>query len=188
MLPLRFVYVIKGEHHDEAGIIHKEGSEFKVDAFEFASSYFPVDTELLITIENKDAKILIVEDNKADAELAIKALISNNQNNESNILHLESGEAAMAYLRGKWEYKGRNTSIQPQLVILDLNLLGMSGLDVLRRIKEEDDLKKIKVVIMSGFLDPKDIQLCYELGASMCILKPPTFLQLKEMLALIEIQ
>ena len=110
--------------------------------------------------------ILLIEDNPDDIELTLRVLKKSKILNEVVVAH--DGEEALEYLLGK-------KSIVPAVVLLDLNLPGTDGRDVLERIKADPDLRKIPVVILTTSASPSDIQLCYREGASSYIIKPIRF-------------
>lgn len=114
-------------------------------------------------------EVLLIEDNIYDAELAIRELRKNNLANE--IVHIEDGGEARDYIfcMGKYENrKGEN----PRLILLDLNLPKVSGIELLREIKENPATRHIPVIVMAASrLDP-DIDTCYKLGANSYVPKP----------------
>jgi two-component system response regulator len=124
-------------------------------------------------MENTDVEILLVEDNQSDAELTIRALKKNNIFNK--IFHLKDGIAALDFLFGTGEYAGRNTNNRPKLILLDLNMPKVNGLDVLKRIKADESTKKNIVVVLTSSKEDPDIEKCYMLGANSYIVKPVEF-------------
>jgi chemotaxis family two-component system response regulator Rcp1 len=112
-------------------------------------------------------EILLVEDNPGDARLAREAL------NESSIKHnlyiVDDGEKALEFLFKRGEY---HSLPQPDLILLDLNLPKISGLQVLAEIKAEDHLRKIPVVVLSISQSEKDIEESYNLNANCYVTKP----------------
>jgi two-component system response regulator len=112
-------------------------------------------------------EILLVEDNSADVRL-IEEVMS-----EAKVFHrlyrVEDGQATMAFLRREGEYKG---APRPDLILLDLNLPGKDGREVLREIKTDEDFKRIPVVVLTISRDEEDILKSYDLHANCYITKP----------------
>ena len=118
----------------------------------------------------KQLEILLVEDNKGDVGLVEEVF---EESKISNNLHVaEDGEDAMLYLRGKGKFLG---SLRPDIVILDLNLPNKDGREVLREIKEDNNLKNIPVIILTSSSAEKDILRAYDLHANAYITKPIDF-------------
>ncbi len=118
-------------------------------------------------------KILLVEDSVNDAELTLRALKKNKLTN--SILHLRDGEEALDYLFGQGTYEGRNTLTQPKLVLLDLKMPKVSGLEVLKQMRENEVTKKIPVVMLTSSKEERDMIESYELGVNSYIVKPVDF-------------
>lgn len=113
-----------------------------------------------------DAEILLVEDNPNDAELAIRALKKNNLANK--LLHLQDGEAALDYL---FNEKNR----MPKLILLDLKMPKVDGIEVLRRLKSDEQKRVIPVVVLTSSKEDRDIVESYKLGVNAYIVKPVDF-------------
>ena len=124
-------------------------------------------------MENKEIDILLIEDNENDAELAIRALQKNNV--ARNIIHLVDGEDALDFLFGKGQYAERNTDNKPRVILLDLKMPKVSGLEVLEQIKSNELTKKIPVVMLTSSKEHPDIEKAYLLGANSYIVKPVDF-------------
>ena len=124
-------------------------------------------------MENTELEILIVEDNINDAELAIRALKRNNI--VSHITHLKDGAIALDFLFGTGQYAGRNINNKPKVILLDLKMPKMSGIEVLEKLKSNELTKKIPVVILTSSKEDWDVSRCYELGANAYIVKPVEF-------------
>ena len=124
-------------------------------------------------MENTGVEILLVEDNLNDAELTIRALQKSNIANK--LFHLKDGVAALDFLFGTGEYTGRNINNKPKLILLDLKMPKVDGIEVLKRIKTDEFTKKIPVVILTSSKEDPDIEKCYLLGANSYIVKPVEF-------------
>jgi len=122
---------------------------------------------------NSKVEILLVEDNISDAELAIRALLKNNITNY--IIHLKDGAIALDFLFGRGQYEGRNLDNRPKVILLDLKMPKVSGIEVLEQIKSNDLTKKIPVVILTSSNEFTDIEKSYTLGANSYIVKPVDF-------------
>lgn len=119
------------------------------------------------------AEILLVEDNEDDARLAIRAL--KNQNFANKLLHLNDGVEALDFLFATGTFEGRNVLHTPKVVLLDLKMPRINGLEVLERIKSDARTKIIPVVILTSSSEDPDIRRAYELGANSYIVKPVEF-------------
>lgn len=122
--------------------------------------------------------ILLVEDDPDDEALAIRALKKNNIKNEVVVAH--DGIEALNYLLGRETYAGRDLSEMPQVVLLDLKLPKMDGLEVLRQIRANEPTKLLPVVILTTSKEDQDIISSYSLGANSYIRKPVDFIQFAE--------
>ena len=129
-------------------------------------------------MENTELEILLVEDNINDAELAIRALRKNNI--ASHIVHLKDGAVALNFLFGKGEYEGRNINIQPKVILLDLKMPKVTGIEVLEKIKSNELTKKIPVVMLTSSKEHPDVEKSYLLGANSYIVKPVDFENFRE--------
>ena len=118
-------------------------------------------------------EILLVEDNPNDAELAIRALKKRNLAN--NLIHVEDGQAALDFLFGTGAYEGRDVSHLPKVVLLDLKLPKVGGIEVLRRLRAEPRTKLLPVVVLTSSREGRDVIETYELGANSFIVKPVDF-------------
>jgi CheY-like chemotaxis protein len=122
--------------------------------------------------------ILLAEDNPDDIELARRAFQKVNINN--NIVVTHDGAETLDYLSGKGKYQDRNTENLPHIILLDLKMPKVHGLEVLKHVRENEQTKYIPVIILSSSLDNKDIIRSYELGANSYIVKPIDFLKFSE--------
>ena len=118
-------------------------------------------------------KILLVEDNTDDVLLTLRALQQANILNE--VIIARDGQEAVEYLTGEGQYEGRDTSNSPVVVLLDLKMPRMGGLEFLRRIRSIKSLKLLPVVILTSSKEEQDICESYNLGANSYIQKPVDF-------------
>ena len=124
-------------------------------------------------MENNEIEILLVEDNPSDAELTMRALKKGNLANK--IVHLKDGAEALDFLFGKGDYITRDINNKPKVVLLDLKMPKINGIEVLQEIKKSDLTKKIPVVILTSSNEDPDIKTCYALGVNSYIVKPVGF-------------
>lgn len=122
---------------------------------------------------NEAIEILLVEDSQADAKLTMRALKKNNLCN--SIVHMPDGAAALDFLFGKGEYSGRDLSNKPKVVLLDLNMPKVGGLDVLRAIKNDERTRSIPVIVMTSSKEDSDMVSSYNLGVNSYVVKPVGF-------------
>jgi two-component system, response regulator len=122
-----------------------------------------------------DKTILLVEDNPDDEALTLRALKKNNIKNEVVTAH--DGAEALDYLFGTGKYAGRNTDVLPQVVLLDLKLPKVEGLEVLRRVRADKRTKLLPVVILTSSNEEQDRIDGYGLGANSYVRKPVDFSQ-----------
>jgi len=125
-----------------------------------------------------DKVILLVEDNPDDEALTLRALKKNNVKNE--VVVARDGAEALEYLFGSGKYAGRDASVIPQFVLLDLKLPKLDGLEVLRRLRENPRTKLLPVVILTTSNEERDRFAGYDLGANSYIRKPVDFDQFIE--------
>lgn len=118
-------------------------------------------------------EILLVEDNPRDAELTIRAL--NKHKVSNHLVHVQDGAEALDFLFGRGTFTGRNTEQRPRVVLLDLKLPKVNGLEVLRAIKSDERLRILPVVVVTSSSEDPDIKTAYELGANSYIVKPVEF-------------
>ena len=122
--------------------------------------------------------ILLVEDNPDDEELTKRALIKNNIVNNIAVAH--DGQEAVDYLFAKGQFKDRDMRDLPVLVLLDLKLPKMDGLDVLREIRANEWTRMLPVVILTSSKEDEDIIKSYRHGANSYVVKPVDFKQFSE--------
>lgn len=124
------------------------------------------------------AVLLLVEDNPDDEALAVRALKKNHVLNE--VIVVRDGVEALDYLYGTGKYEGRDVAKQPEVVLLDLKLPKVDGLEVLRRIRSDERTKYLPVVVLTSSSEEKDLVESYKLGANSYIRKPVDFQQFSE--------
>ncbi|MCX6328059.1 MAG: response regulator [Bacteroidia bacterium] len=118
-------------------------------------------------------EILLVEDNASDAELTVRALKKHNLAN--NLYIAKDGAEALDFLLCKGKYAKRDLTNLPKVVFLDLKLPKVSGLEVLKTIKEDKRISKIPVVVVTSSSEEPDVKEAYRLGANSYVLKPLDF-------------
>lgn len=123
----------------------------------------------------KNKIILLVEDNPDDVKLTLRALKKSNILNE--VVVAQDGVEALDYLFGSGKYDGRDTRHTPQVVLLDLKMPKMDGLEVLHRLRADERTKLLPVVILTTSSEDKDRIESYKLGANSYIRKPVDFNQ-----------
>jgi two-component system, response regulator len=126
----------------------------------------------------EDKVILLVEDNADDEKLTLRALKKNNISNK--VVVARDGVEALEYLFGTGTYAGRNVNVMPQVVLLDLKLPKLDGLEVLRRVRADARTKLLPVVILTSSNEEADRINGYGLGANSYVRKPVDFNQFSE--------
>jgi two-component system, response regulator len=119
---------------------------------------------------DKEFKILLVEDNPGDAELTIRSLKKNNLG--KGLVHLENGEEAIQYIFAQGAFAERNIADAPNVILMDINMPKVSGLEVLRKLKSDERTKIIPVIMLTASKDEPDIKECYSLGVNSYLVKP----------------
>ena len=122
---------------------------------------------------NDSVEILLVEDTPADAELTMSAL--NKHSLVNNLVWVKDGAQALDFLFATGAYAGRDCTSKPKVVLLDLRLPRVSGIEVLRRIKGDENTRLIPVVVLTSSKEDIDIGECYRLGVNSYITKPVSF-------------
>ncbi len=120
-----------------------------------------------------DGLILLVEDNKTDEELTLRAFKKNNLKNEVKVMR--DGAEALSFLFATEQYASRDQSIMPDLVLLDLKLPKVDGLEILRRIRADPRTKLLPVVVLTSSKEEQDLVKSYSLGANSYVQKPVDF-------------
>ncbi len=126
-----------------------------------------------MTAQMNDVEILLVEDNPTDAELAMLALQERNLANK--LVWVKDGAMALDFLFATGAYAGRQVENTPKVVMLDLQLPKVSGLEVLHRLKADQRTKKIPVVVLTSSKEDPDVKASYDLGVNSYISKPVDF-------------
>lgn len=122
--------------------------------------------------------ILLVEDNPDDQKLTVRALKKNNITND--IVIAEDGVQALDYLFGTGQYAGRDPRQRPSLVLLDLKLPKIDGLEVLARLRADERTKMVPVVVLTSSKEEEDLITSYQRGANSYVQKPVNFLEFVE--------
>ncbi len=122
-------------------------------------------------------EIILVEDNPDDAQLSMLALEESNIVN--NIVHLKDGAEALDYLFCEGQYAANARTNNPKVILLDLKMPKVNGLEVLRRLKGDESTKKIPVVVFTSSDEDPDVKECYKLGVNSYVVKPMNFDQFK---------
>ncbi len=121
--------------------------------------------------------ILLAEDNPKDVELTLEAMAENNLANQ--VVVVKDGVEALEYLRCEGKYKLRKAG-NPALILLDIKMPRMDGIEVLRRIRSDVALKRIPVVVLTSSREEKDLINTYDLGVNAYVVKPVSFQQFIE--------
>jgi two-component system, response regulator len=128
--------------------------------------------------DNEAVEILLVEDNPNDVELALHALKKNKVSNRIQVVR--DGEEALDFIFGKDTSSGGPSEQRPKMVLLDLKLPKVDGLEVLRRLKGDPTTRSIPVIILTSSREEQDIVKSYDLGVNSYIVKPVDFEQFTE--------
>lgn len=121
----------------------------------------------------KEVEILLVEDNPTDAELAMRALKKNNLANK--LVWVKDGAEALDFIFSTGAYSDRNKHDGPKVILLDLRLPKVDGMEVLRRIKNDEHARTIPVVVLTSSKEDRDVAESYRLGVNSYISKPVEF-------------
>jgi CheY-like chemotaxis protein len=122
---------------------------------------------------NDAVEILLVEDNPTDAELCIRALKKSKLAN--SLVWVKDGAEALDFLFATGAYAGRSVTHPPKVVLLDLRLPKVSGMEVLRQVKEDEVTRSIPVVVLTSSKEDRDVAESYQLGVNSYISKPVGF-------------
>ena len=118
-------------------------------------------------------EVLLVEDNMHDAEMTIRSLKKVNLAN--NLVHVKDGQEALDFIFAEGKFAGREAGNGPKVILLDIKMPKVDGIEVLRQIKSRDVSKTIPVVIMTSSKEEQDIISSYELGVNSYVVKPVDF-------------
>jgi two-component system response regulator len=122
---------------------------------------------------NQVVEILLVEDSMSDAKLTMRALEKSHLSN--TIVHLSDGAEALDFVFARGAYSDRNIEHTPKIILLDLNMPKVGGLEVLREIKGDERTRRIPVIIMTSSKEDSDIIASYDLGVNSYVVKPIGF-------------
>lgn len=128
-----------------------------------------------------EIEIVIVEDNKYDAELILLAFEQFHLVNKSIVL--KDGAEALEYLFGEEGCVSKSFSEYPRLILLDLKLPKVNGIEVLRRIKSDERMRRLPVVVLTSSNEAQDVKMAYELGVNSYVTKPIQFQELAKVVA-----
>ena len=121
-------------------------------------------------MENNTVDILLVEDNPYEARLTMMSL--EEQNLAKNLVHVDDGAEALDFIFAKGKYADRGHDNNPKMILLDLNMPKIGGLEVLKRIKSDDRTKSIPIVILSSSKEDSDLITSYMQGVNSYVVKP----------------
>ena len=122
-----------------------------------------------------EVEILLVEDNTHDAEVTLRALKKHKIANR--VLHAKDGAQALEFLFANGAYAGRKVEHTPKVIMLDLKLPKVDGIEVLREIRADERTRQIPVVVLTSSREDRDLEECYRLGVNSYIVKPVEFEQ-----------
>ncbi len=122
---------------------------------------------------NQAVEILLVEDNPSDAKLTIRALQKNNLCN--NVIHVSDGAEALDFIFARGKFNDRSVENKPKIVLLDLKMPKVDGLEVLKAIKADERTKNIPVIVMTSSKEDSDINQAYSYGVNSYVVKPVGF-------------
>ncbi|HEX3025349.1 MAG TPA: response regulator [Chitinophagaceae bacterium] len=122
---------------------------------------------------DNETEIILVEDNPSDADLTIRALKKCNVTNK--ILHLKDGQEVLDYIFADGEWQETDADHLPRVILLDLKMPKVNGIDVLRKLKADERTKIIPIVVLTSSKEDPDIKECYRLGVNSYVVKPLAF-------------
>ena len=123
--------------------------------------------------DKSEIEVLLVEDSPRDAEMTLRTLRKRNLAN--NVVHVKDGQEALDWIFGTGDYAGRDPSHHPKLVLLDLKLPKIDGIDVLRAIRADERTRLMPVVVMTSSREQQDVIETYKLGVNSYVVKPVDF-------------
>ena len=124
-------------------------------------------------MNDSKVEVLLVEDNPHDAEMTIRALKRVNLAN--SLIHLKDGAEALDFIFSRGAFAGRNTAEKPKVILLDIKMPKVDGIEVLRQIKADPNTRTIPVVIMTSSKEEQDVYTSYNLGVNSYVVKPVDF-------------
>ena len=124
-------------------------------------------------MNDSKVEILLVEDNPHDAEMTIRALKKVNLANK--LIHVKDGAEALDFIFSRGAFADRNTADKPKVILLDIKMPKVDGIEVLRQIKSDPFTKTIPVVIMTSSKEEQDVFTSYDLGVNSYVVKPVDF-------------
>lgn len=122
---------------------------------------------------NSGGELLLVEDNSSDAEMTMRALRKNNIANK--VVHVKDGAEAIDYIFAQGNFSDRKIEQAPRVVLLDLKMPKVNGIQVLEKVKSDPRTRRIPVVMLTSSKEDPDIKECYRLGANSYVVKPVKF-------------
>ncbi|HOP06630.1 MAG TPA: response regulator [candidate division Zixibacteria bacterium] len=125
-------------------------------------------------------QILLVEDNQDHAELILRGLVNHRVANK--VHHVVDGEAALDYLNRRGQYGDETMYPMPHLILLDLRLPKIDGLQVLRELKEQENLRRVPVVVLSTSKAEQDVAKAYDYHANSYLVKPVNFIDFTKLM------
>ncbi|MBZ5675034.1 MAG: response regulator [Acidobacteriia bacterium] len=129
----------------------------------------------------KELDILLVEDNATDAELCMRALKKHNLAN--NLVWMKDGAEALDFIFRTGPYAGTPNGVKPRVILLDLRLPKVDGIEVLRRLKSDERTREIPIAVLTSSKEDRDLKECYRLGVNSYIAKPVEFDQFADTIA-----
>lgn len=129
-------------------------------------------------VRTEPVDILLVEDQPHDAELALRALEKLDLNERVSVVR--DGAAALDFIFGRGDHAERDVDDAPRLILLDLKLPKVSGIDVLRALKSDKRTRRIPVIVLTSSGEACDVDACYTLGVNSYVVKPVDFAQFTE--------
>lgn len=121
-------------------------------------------------VMRRNGPILLIEDSPEDCEATLRAIEKSKLANP--VIHFDSGDEALDFLYRRGAYQDRGKSPRPSIVLLDLNLPGTDGREILAEIKKDPALRSIPVIVFTTSSDERDIDACYQAGANSYVQKP----------------
>jgi CheY-like chemotaxis protein len=137
------------------------------------SLFAPSGRSYNVTYMLNQVEVLLVEDNVHDAEMTIRALRKGNLAN--NLVHVKDGEEALDFIFARGKFADRHQSDLPKVILLDIKMPKVDGIEVLKQLKSRESSKTIPIVIMTSSKEEQDIINSYQLGVNSYVVKPVDF-------------